>query len=144
MQRMKSENQKWTQPRKKRAILKRSLKQNTQPNKQSASLAKDGASLMEKSTKGWRISTTTQVTPLTYLILLTLGIYKLAMDSKISVGNQEEIDHQLDLFKAQELAQIAIDKFEKQNMREKKVSSCSCKEVLTGKTDKLLQQENKK
>jgi hypothetical protein len=93
-------------------------------------LARDGVPVIEKAAK--RVEDLNDCSSNTFGILNSVDssyLKSLALDTGIEFGSQEEaIDQQLDYFKVQELAQIALNKFQAQ-AKERESAESECVEV---------------
>jgi hypothetical protein len=89
----------------------------TVPTRQSTRITKDHTPICEKAVK--RVKELNNISDNTFALFNYVDnnyLYNLAIDFKIGLGdNMEKIDQQLDAFRAQELAQVAIDRLEHVN-----------------------------
>jgi hypothetical protein len=113
--------QEWSVPKKKKAIAKKKGFQGQAHTRHSSKIARDGIPISEKAAK--RVKRLNNILGNSYAIFNNIDhtyLGNLAKDAGISMGNsEEEIKQQLEVFRAQEPAQLAIDKFEKESRRNK-------------------------
>jgi hypothetical protein len=98
--------QEWSVLKKKKAIVNKRGFQGQAPTRHNSKIARDGIPISEKATK--RVEGLKNISGNLYATFNNIDytyLDNLAMDDEISAGNsEEEIKHQLGVFRAQELA----------------------------------------
>jgi hypothetical protein len=113
--------QTWSQPKRRKKVIKRSMKTQAMPTRQSARVVKDGVSSGDNASR-W-VEEPNNISGNSFAILNSVDknvLSKLVVDVGVQLGNDgEEALQQIDAFRAQELDQMAIDKLEVENRRKK-------------------------
>jgi hypothetical protein len=108
----------WSIPKPKRVVMKRKTKVPPQPTRQSARIAKDDIPISEKAAK--RVEGLNNLASNSFSLLSSVDssyLKDLVVDIGVGVAVEgEDFENQLDSCRAQEAAQQAIDRFEKERI----------------------------
>jgi hypothetical protein len=113
---MSHEAHQWSQPKRKQIVMKKKVRVSAQPTRQSSRIIKDGVSISEKATK--RAMELNNILGNSFALFNLVDnkyLQDLAADSDIRLGEiEEDIDQQTDAIRALEIAQIAIEKLDRE------------------------------